>query len=168
MKPKLAPRQITAIVCYAALVAAGILILLLAGWHVCQLSLSLQGSSDIPFGVVMTLGMYVIIFIGAVLLALLYVVPLILSVTNAVKCSRKRALTCLVFDAIALAVLLAIAILYAPNSASFTLPFVLAFWLVFSAMLALGITALTVNVKNIRAPAQCQPCTAQSSMEVSN
>lgn len=149
MKPKIAPRHIIPVVCYAVLFLAATLLAIVLGVSMQNLEVS-GGSSEteLPLIGLVAVGIavasLVLALVFAIFMALCAAFPLLFSIANLTRRNRKLAIACLVFDII-FAEFFAFMLLFSIFSAnSPTLP------LTYVVILALCTLSLVMNILNIK------------------
>ena len=149
MKPKLAPRHIIPVVCYAVLFLAAALLAIVLGVSMQNLEVS-GGSSEteLPLIGLVAVGIavasLVLALVFAIFMALLTLFPLTFSITNITKRNRKLAVACLVFDAnfVFFFVFLTLFSIFSANTPTLPLAYV--------AGLVLCVLSLVMNILNIK------------------
>ena len=149
MKPKIAPRHIIPVVCYAVLFLAATLLAIVLGVSVQNLEVS-GGSSEteLPLIGLVAVGIavasLVLALVFSIFMALLTLFPLTFSITNITKRNRKLAVACLVFDAnfVFFFVFLTLFSIFSANTPTLPLTYVV--------ILALCTLSLVMNILNIK------------------
>ena len=151
MKPKIAPRHIIPVVCYAVFLVISLLLAVVVG--VSLQNLDVSGGSEVvdqglPLIGLVAVGIAVaaiaFVFVLAIVAAVMFLFPLTFSIMNLQKRGRKLAIACLVFDAMT-AEFFAFMLLFAFFSDKTS-----AIPLAYAAGLALAVLSMVMNIVNVK------------------
>ena len=157
MKPKLAPRHIIPVVCYASYIVGALVLAVYA--YIAEQSYTVPENVALPGAEILVTGYialacYVTIILS-LLVALFASMPLTFSAINIKKKNRKLAVACLIFDILATQICLLCSLLFLSKDTLSTVP-------IFLVALGISISALVANIFNIQKNIPAPTLTAET------